>query len=272
VSPTVGIFIGALGTGLAALMGLNDAGFSRAKGLRIGALGLGVLAGVAGGLYVRTHELLSPSLMQQRDDYLALGYTKAQALDFLEERIRMPVETATSSAKGSAAAMAASGAAGGEGKTARVAARGGNSSVHSVLFSGTVSLSDCNLMTTKEQDEQLTAVELVSNFRQFKGWKDFAVAVEAELPEGDRKKLLLTAKRAACVDTAETAAAPQRPTAEQCRAAQDPASFSPPQLAVEFARSDVLSPVRKRVAQEISPEARGNALRLVTVFLCGVTP
>ena len=58
----VGIFIGAVGVGLAALLGLNDRHFSTAKGLRIGSFGLAVAISSLSGIYVRDHGLLSPSL------------------------------------------------------------------------------------------------------------------------------------------------------------------------------------------------------------------
>ncbi len=58
----VGIFIGAVGVGLAALLGLNDRHFSTAKGLRIGSFGLAVAISALSGIYVRDHGLLSRSL------------------------------------------------------------------------------------------------------------------------------------------------------------------------------------------------------------------
>ena len=109
VSPTVGIFISALGTGLGVLLGLNDSHFSKAKGIRIGALGLSLLVGVATGLYVRTHALLSPSLEAQRDEYIKLGYSKAETLRLLEGRIVGSVSVGTAeSPKGAPASGAKS--------------------------------------------------------------------------------------------------------------------------------------------------------------------
>ncbi|MEO0368655.1 MAG: CHAT domain-containing protein, partial [Pseudomonadota bacterium] len=61
----VSIFIGAVGVGLAALLGLNDRHFSVAKGLRIGTFGLSVAISALTGLYVRDHGLLSPSLEER---------------------------------------------------------------------------------------------------------------------------------------------------------------------------------------------------------------
>lgn len=87
VSPVVGIFISALGTGLGVLLGLSDSHFSKAKGMRIGALGVSLLVGVASGIYVRTHALLSPSLEEQQAEYIKLGYSKAETLRLLEGRI-----------------------------------------------------------------------------------------------------------------------------------------------------------------------------------------
>ena len=80
---TVGIFIGAVGTGLAALLGLNDRHFSTAKGLRIGAFGVAAAVGAPGGIFIRDHGLVSPSLADIKAEYLALGFDTAQALEFL---------------------------------------------------------------------------------------------------------------------------------------------------------------------------------------------
>lgn len=61
----VGIFIGAVGAALAALLGLNDKHFSTAKGLRIGAFGLAVVCAAPAGIYARDHGLFSRSMEQR---------------------------------------------------------------------------------------------------------------------------------------------------------------------------------------------------------------
>ncbi|MGB5290096.1 MAG: hypothetical protein WBN41_01430 [Lysobacterales bacterium] len=68
----VGIFIGAVGVGLAALLGLNDRHFSTAKGLRIGSFGLAVALSALSGIYVRDHGLMTPDLKERVDEVHAV--------------------------------------------------------------------------------------------------------------------------------------------------------------------------------------------------------
>lgn len=63
----VAIFIGAVGVGLAALLGLNDRHFSVAKGLRIGSFGIAVSLCALVGIFIRDNGLLTPSLQDRVD-------------------------------------------------------------------------------------------------------------------------------------------------------------------------------------------------------------
>lgn len=86
LSPIVGVFIGAVGTGLAALLGLNDAHFSAAKGLRIGSFGLALVLSAPISIYLRAHNVLGsgpPSLAVRKAELLAAGFDSTRALDLL---------------------------------------------------------------------------------------------------------------------------------------------------------------------------------------------
>ncbi|MEE4300909.1 MAG: hypothetical protein V2J24_15830, partial [Pseudomonadales bacterium] len=82
----VAYFVAAVGGALAALLGLNDAHFSTAKGLRIGAFGLAVVLAAPTGIYVRAHGLLGPDLDAQRTALEAEGLEPAAAAAIVEAR------------------------------------------------------------------------------------------------------------------------------------------------------------------------------------------
>lgn len=84
VSPTVGVIVGGLASSLALILGLNDRYFSASKAIRIGSFGLACILGAFGGIYVRTHKLLEPSLESQLEEYVALGYDENEARDFIK--------------------------------------------------------------------------------------------------------------------------------------------------------------------------------------------
>jgi len=83
VSPTVGIIIGALASSLAILLGLNDAHFSDAKAIRIGSFGFACVLGALLGIFIRTNSLLAPDIKTQFQNYIDVGFTNEQALDFI---------------------------------------------------------------------------------------------------------------------------------------------------------------------------------------------
>ena len=83
VSPTVAVVIGVLASSLAILLGLNDSSFSNQKALRLGAFGYACVAGALFGIYVRTNNLMSPSLEKQKKIYTQIGYSEKEALEFI---------------------------------------------------------------------------------------------------------------------------------------------------------------------------------------------
>jgi len=249
VSPVVGIFVGALGTGLAGLLGFNDRHFSRAKGIRIGTFGLAAVVGVAGGVSIRTHDLFSRSLLETRDEYIALGFTPREALDLLKDlRLAPPGGRAVSSGGDTAG--------GGE---ARLMA-GGVSTAASVLFSSPVELSTCASLKTA-YDAELPSTDVIGNFRlEGKGWAELANATATSLEGDDQKALLFIARDAAC------AATPPRLAHARCQRLGG--TLSPAELEAEFAAADQLRPVRDRVTAEITPGGRIEALRLLGGVFC----
>lgn len=83
VTPTVATMLGALTALLAGILGLNDNMFNDAKAARVGAFGLACVVGAYMGLYVRSHNVLAPSMLDLKQDYLDVGFTEKQALNFI---------------------------------------------------------------------------------------------------------------------------------------------------------------------------------------------
>lgn len=82
-TPTIATLLGALTAVLGAILGLNDNLFSDTKAARIGAFGVCCVVGAYLGLYVRSHNLLSPSLIELKHGYLAAGFSEQQAMQIL---------------------------------------------------------------------------------------------------------------------------------------------------------------------------------------------
>jgi hypothetical protein len=95
-SPVVGLIVGALAALLASLIGIRlpskegaearveniSAAQRTAAAVRSGVFGLACVAGLLGGIYMRTHNALSPaqpSLKQQVGDLVNLGFSAAEA-------------------------------------------------------------------------------------------------------------------------------------------------------------------------------------------------
>lgn len=83
VTPTVATMLGALTALLAGILGLNDNMFNDAKAARVGAFGVACVVGAYMGLYVRSHNVLAPSMLDLKQDYLDVGFTEKQALNFI---------------------------------------------------------------------------------------------------------------------------------------------------------------------------------------------
>ncbi|MEM7359417.1 MAG: CHAT domain-containing protein [Pseudomonadota bacterium] len=164
----VGIFIGAVGVALAALLGLNDRHFSVAKGLRIGSFGLAVSLSALAGIYIRDNGLLSP-------DY---GVTAIYD--------KVPQEVYSDS--GSPPADSQPGASG-------VSSVSGKS----YLFSEEMNLDACSELQNAYENE-LTAADVVSNFKQVpgSGWDTLAGQVETQVDAAHQAQALFILRDANC--------------------------------------------------------------------------
>ena len=69
---------------LAIFLGFGDGEHSQIKSLRIGAFGILAALSALLGVYIRANGLLSPSLESLKADYVALGYSEKEALEFIK--------------------------------------------------------------------------------------------------------------------------------------------------------------------------------------------
>ena len=92
VSPVVAGLLTTLGGLLATLLGLQqdstgDSGTAlsrlRVNGVRIGAFGFASVLGVAGGLYVRNHNVFTPPVKEQIAAWQEAGYSREEAKQFV---------------------------------------------------------------------------------------------------------------------------------------------------------------------------------------------
>ena len=83
ITPTVATLLGVLTTMLGGILGLNDALFNDAKAARIGSFGVACVLGAYLGLFVRSHNLLAPSIEDLKKSYVAAGFSEEQALNFI---------------------------------------------------------------------------------------------------------------------------------------------------------------------------------------------
>lgn len=88
VSPVVSGVIGTISSLLAILIGLNEKFLDPIKSLRIGAFGLFSVVGIVIGLYIRANDPFAPSLSDKMEEYLAIGYSEAEAKAFVTGFIR----------------------------------------------------------------------------------------------------------------------------------------------------------------------------------------
>ena len=196
VSPTVGVIIGALASILAVLLGLNDTQFSNAKAVRIGSFGFACVLGAFLGIFVRTHNLLSPSPQALLQTYTKLGFSEPEVRDFiaykefgiLDEKWKM-ADTQIVTTTGADGDKKSSGETKITGSLAR-------SSHASVLFSADVNLSSCHSL---EDMETLPPTEIVSNFKMEEGaWSMMASLAEADLKAEDAKLFLVAMRNGLC--------------------------------------------------------------------------
>ena len=183
VEPVVSIVVGALASGLALLLGLNDQNFGNAKALRIGSFGIACIVGSYLGIYVRSHNLLSPpqpSMAEQKAEYVQLGFEDREALDFIAyERfgVRNPAWNISAAAVDAANLK--------------------KKAATSQLFGAEVNLDKCDELESTRADFSLK--DAAGNFEIAGGiWETLAIAVRDEIGDPYGVPLLLATRDAFC--------------------------------------------------------------------------
>lgn len=177
VSPVVSGVIATISSLLAVLLGLNERFLGPAKSIRIGSFGLFAVIGILLGMYIRANNPLSPSLQELKEEYVKLGYTKEEALDFiayLEFELK-PEEW--------------------EGRisdSATAPKRRANQ-----LFSANVPLDRCRYIETA--DETMSFPDIVNSFTRAGGvWEKFIGAFDPEIPDKVKTAALLAMRDSFC--------------------------------------------------------------------------
>lgn len=190
VTPTVAVIIGALASGLAVLLGLNDQHFNNAKAVRLGGFGFACVLGIYCGLYARTHQMLSPtaapppSLSEQKAEYVGIGFSDREALDFIAFE-RFKIKNPSWILVGEPA-----GAAGGGESLAEKAKM-------TLLFGAEVDLDKCDELAGPQPDFDL--LDVVDTFDIAGGvWRSLAFSVRDEIGAPAGVPLLLAARDAFC--------------------------------------------------------------------------
>ena len=215
ITPTVATMFGTLTTLLAGILGLNDTHFSNAKAVRVGSFGFACVIGAYIGLFVRSHNVLSPSLITLKEKYIAVGFSEEQALNFIAQKeFGMFIQTTNvndildGSTSEEASISTESSANNSEAielteiteqkTTHLVMANTQISKQHSsVLFSAQVELSGCDELDYT--DNSLPLDEVLNNFELTGGvWEELAAVVTTEIISDKQKSILLTTKDAVC--------------------------------------------------------------------------
>ncbi len=166
VSPVVSGVIGTLSSILVVLLGLNDKHITTLKSLRIGAFGVFAVAGVLFGMYIRTHDALSPKTTELKEEYVKAGFSDDQALYYvaLKKFDYVPVGWFGTSEKDTLAMS----------KT--------DQSDKTVLFSSEMDLDVCENLNVA--DNTFPREEIYYTFEDAGGmWKKLAAAMPDDLPD-----------------------------------------------------------------------------------------
>ena len=204
ITPTVTTLFGALATLLAAILGLNDKHFTDAKAIRVGSFGIACVIGAYLGLFVRANNVFSPSIIDMKQEYIKVGFSEQQALNFIAFKefgisLTASAETISSPVNSTLAA---------EQGVTEVAAQPSNAVMamtnshankqhSSVLFSAPVALSGCDEL--EHTDASLPLDEVLNNFELTGGaWNRLTGFITNDYQENQQKPLLLTVRDAVC--------------------------------------------------------------------------
>lgn len=196
VSPVVSGIIGTLSSLLVVLLGLNDKYLTIVKGLRIGAFGLFAVAGIVLGIYIRAHNLLSPTTVDLRTEYRAAGFDSTQSLYYVARRVFNYVPPGWFGTDANPTAQA-----NGANATAQAATSDpGNMAAFShssVLFSSTVDARACDFLQSAKAD--WPASEIINSFSSAGGtWEELALNLNKTLPEITFVPAMLTLRDSFC--------------------------------------------------------------------------
>ncbi|WP_162266439.1 hypothetical protein, partial [Paraglaciecola hydrolytica] len=249
----VAIFIGAVGVGLAALLGLNDRNFSTAKGLRIGSFGLAVAVSAPTGIYVRDNNLLSPGIMMQAIELREVFKT----LD--DERLLALLSSTKISSTSNK-----------DGSKTQVIEQQLNKQM-SALFSSPVSLEKCVNLEPPENENNLQAEDIVNNIKLNGGesWEQFVALVQQEIPQiQDQKAVLVLARNAVCKF------APfkewQKPKPAQCQRLSEisNSAVTNEQIVAAYASESLTVIKNQLTASRLASEQQISGLKLMGGMLC----
>lgn len=166
VSPVVSGVIGTLSSLLVVLLGLNDKYLTIVKSLRIGFFGISAVVGILLGMYIRTHDALSPSTTDLMKEYTETGFEKNEALYYVA---RQTFDFVPMGWFGTSAA-----------DTGKF--KGGNNAKQSVLFSTEVDVGQCYKL--KSANSSFPKGEIIRSFKRAGGvWEELAINLEPELPD-----------------------------------------------------------------------------------------
>lgn len=198
-TPTVATMLGTLTAVLAGLLGLNNKHFNDAKAVRIGSFGFACVIGAYLGIYVRSHDLLSPSLESMKTEYLQLGYSEQEALQLLRIKMNMlEVPNADIEIAKDAAIAQTAGETSSE-KTALLTSNPVAMQHSSLLFGANVDLAGCEELAFT--DATLPLDEVINNFELTGGlWHSFSSFILKELEESHQMEALLTVKNTVCLE------------------------------------------------------------------------
>jgi len=165
ISPVVSTVIASVSTALGLFLGLNEKYLDPLKSLRIGAFGFFAVCGIMIGLYIRANDVFAPSMLEKKNEYVALGYSEEEARAFITKSI--------------------------EADTGKIRREAG------VLYSSVVDAGACDVLSYATVDQPAT--ELINTFKEAGGtWKELAETFKAELPEELIGKSLISMRDCFC--------------------------------------------------------------------------
>ncbi|MEZ5083065.1 MAG: hypothetical protein R2750_06415 [Bacteroidales bacterium] len=166
VSPVVSGVIGTISSLLAVFLGLNDKYMGQIKSIRIGAFGFFAVVGILSGMFIRTHNALSPTKDEIKKEFLNAGFNENQALYFTALQVAEYVP------EGWFETTAAD----------TVANSKRSRSTQSHLFSSHVDVSQCAVL--KSADRDFPKSEMVYSFESAGGvWKELAYGLSPDFPD-----------------------------------------------------------------------------------------